>query len=134
MEHIRTSYLKLLGEVESMRASRGVDSRRAAKARALEATKVEKLRQELEESRRKAKGLSKALQKRDHTKAQDRQHDRVPEVDRFVQDHQYDRVSGVLDLAAGSNGVLYLSKLQSPGSNGVLDLNQSESLGQRKWI
>ncbi|ONK69208.1 uncharacterized protein A4U43_C05F20470 [Asparagus officinalis] len=40
---------------------RGVDSRRAAEARAPEAIEVETLRQELEESRRKAERLGEAL-------------------------------------------------------------------------
>ncbi|ONK79893.1 uncharacterized protein A4U43_C01F11480 [Asparagus officinalis] len=65
MEHIRTSYLKLQGEVDPLRAGRRIDSERATERPAQEASKVEKLRQELEESRRKAEGLGEALPERD---------------------------------------------------------------------
>ncbi|ONK81142.1 uncharacterized protein A4U43_C01F25740 [Asparagus officinalis] len=60
MEYIWTTYLKLLGEVYSFRASRGVDSRWVVEAQAPEATEVKKLRHELGESRRKAEGLGLA--------------------------------------------------------------------------
>ncbi|ONK76545.1 uncharacterized protein A4U43_C03F29390 [Asparagus officinalis] len=64
MEPIRTSYLKLLGEVDSLRANRGVDSERVAERPAQEVSEVEKLKQKLEKSQRKATGLSEALHER----------------------------------------------------------------------
>ncbi|ONK76687.1 uncharacterized protein A4U43_C03F31050 [Asparagus officinalis] len=69
MEQVRTEYLKLLGEVASLRADRGVNSERATETPALSASEVDGLRRELEESKRKVKRLDEALQKRDHTLA-----------------------------------------------------------------
>ncbi|ONK64482.1 uncharacterized protein A4U43_C07F26530 [Asparagus officinalis] len=56
MEHIRTTYLKLLGEVDSLRTSRRVDSRWATESRAPEAIEVEKLKQELGEDPKEGRG------------------------------------------------------------------------------
>ncbi|ONK60853.1 uncharacterized protein A4U43_C08F23400 [Asparagus officinalis] len=69
MELIRTSYLKLLGEVSSLRADRGDDSERATKTPARRASEVDELRRELEESNRKARRLNEALQERDRAMA-----------------------------------------------------------------
>ncbi|ONK76341.1 uncharacterized protein A4U43_C03F26580 [Asparagus officinalis] len=69
MEHIWTLYLKLLGKVASMRAGRGVDSERATETPDPSAFKVDRLRQELEESKRKAKRQDEDLLEKDHALA-----------------------------------------------------------------
>ncbi|ONK64284.1 uncharacterized protein A4U43_C07F24070 [Asparagus officinalis] len=61
MEQIQTLYLKLTGEVASLRAGKVVDSERAAELSARRAFEVDKLRQELDESNKKAKRLDEAL-------------------------------------------------------------------------
>ncbi|ONK64466.1 uncharacterized protein A4U43_C07F26340 [Asparagus officinalis] len=66
MDHIQTQYLKLLGEVTSLRVIRRVDSEQAVETTALSASEVDGLRQELEESKRKAMRLDEALQERYH--------------------------------------------------------------------
>ncbi|ONK77814.1 uncharacterized protein A4U43_C02F10970 [Asparagus officinalis] len=61
MEQVRTSYLKLLGEVVSLRVDRRVDPKQATETPALEAFEVDRLMRELEESKRKAKRLDEGL-------------------------------------------------------------------------
>ncbi|ONK76804.1 uncharacterized protein A4U43_C02F10 [Asparagus officinalis] len=70
MEQIRTSYLNILGKVASLRAERGVDLERATETPTLRASKVDRLRRELDESNKKARRLDEALQDRDHAKVQ----------------------------------------------------------------
>ncbi|ONK66988.1 uncharacterized protein A4U43_C06F14300 [Asparagus officinalis] len=70
MEHIPTKYYKLLGEVASLRASRGVKSEQAARTPVLRTFEVDGIRRDLEESNRKVKRLDEALRERDHTIAQ----------------------------------------------------------------
>ncbi|ONK58100.1 uncharacterized protein A4U43_C09F8110 [Asparagus officinalis] len=65
MERVRTTYLKLLGEVTSLRADRRVNSEWAVEIPAPSASEVDGLRHELEESKRKARRLDEALQERD---------------------------------------------------------------------
>ncbi|ONK81108.1 uncharacterized protein A4U43_C01F25390 [Asparagus officinalis] len=66
MEWVWTTYLKLLEEVTSLRADRGVDSKRAEETSAPSAFEVDGLRRELEESKRKARRLEEALWEMDH--------------------------------------------------------------------
>ncbi|ONK62133.1 uncharacterized protein A4U43_C07F690 [Asparagus officinalis] len=69
MEQIQTSYLKLLEEVASLKAGRGADSEWAARPPAPSASEIERLKQELDESSRKARRLDEALEERDRAKA-----------------------------------------------------------------
>ncbi|ONK77813.1 uncharacterized protein A4U43_C02F10960 [Asparagus officinalis] len=66
MEQVRIEYPKLLGEVTSLRVDRGVGSERTAETPTLCSSKVDGLRWELEESKKKAKSLDKALRERDY--------------------------------------------------------------------
>ncbi|ONK81067.1 uncharacterized protein A4U43_C01F24870 [Asparagus officinalis] len=68
MKQIWTLYLKLLGEVASLRAGRGGDSERAAEPLSSRASEVDRLRREFDESSRKARRLYEALQERDCAK------------------------------------------------------------------
>ncbi|ONK54769.1 uncharacterized protein A4U43_UnF11700 [Asparagus officinalis] len=70
MEQIRTSYLKLLGEITSLRAGREVNSERIAETPAPRDSGVDGLKRELEESKKKARRLDEALQERDRAKVQ----------------------------------------------------------------
>ncbi|ONK76442.1 uncharacterized protein A4U43_C03F27930 [Asparagus officinalis] len=67
---VQTLYLKLLVEVTSLRADRGVDSERAMETPVPRASEVDKLRRELEESNRKARRLDKPLWERDRAMVQ----------------------------------------------------------------
>ncbi|ONK58395.1 uncharacterized protein A4U43_C09F11890 [Asparagus officinalis] len=60
LQGIQTLYLKLLGEVVSLRSGRGVDSKWAMDMLAPNAFEVDKLRWELEESKRKVRRLEEA--------------------------------------------------------------------------
>ncbi|ONK56832.1 uncharacterized protein A4U43_C10F13560 [Asparagus officinalis] len=62
MEQIRTLYVKLLGEVASLRADRGVDTERAAETQAPRASEVDGLRRALEESKKKARRWTRSMQ------------------------------------------------------------------------
>ncbi|ONK76534.1 uncharacterized protein A4U43_C03F29270 [Asparagus officinalis] len=66
MDRVWTAYLKLLGEVTSLRADRGVDLERAAETPAPSASEVDELRNELEESKRNARRLDEALHREPH--------------------------------------------------------------------
>ncbi|ONK64299.1 uncharacterized protein A4U43_C07F24240 [Asparagus officinalis] len=61
MEQIWTKYHKLLKEVTSLRAERGVGSKQATKASAPSAPEVDRLRQELEESQRKDERIKEVV-------------------------------------------------------------------------
>ncbi|ONK67227.1 uncharacterized protein A4U43_C06F17960 [Asparagus officinalis] len=69
IEQVRILYLKLLGEVTSLRASRGVDSEGAAETPISGDSEVDRLKEELAESKRKARRLDEALQERDRALA-----------------------------------------------------------------
>ncbi|ONK79894.1 uncharacterized protein A4U43_C01F11490 [Asparagus officinalis] len=69
MDLIWTTYLKLLGEVTSLRADREADSERTVETSAPSASEVDELGLELEESQRKAIRMEEALQERDRAMA-----------------------------------------------------------------
>ncbi|ONK64653.1 uncharacterized protein A4U43_C07F28430 [Asparagus officinalis] len=69
MEQIWTLYLRLLGEVASLRVGRGVDMERAIETQASRASEINGLRKELEESNRKARRLDEDLRERDYAMA-----------------------------------------------------------------
>ncbi|ONK64104.1 uncharacterized protein A4U43_C07F22120 [Asparagus officinalis] len=66
-ERVWIAYLKLLGEVTSLRADSGADSELAVKTLAQSAFEVNELMRELEESKKKARRLEKDLRERDRT-------------------------------------------------------------------
>ncbi|ONK66654.1 uncharacterized protein A4U43_C06F10590 [Asparagus officinalis] len=65
MENIQTLYLQVLGDVASLRADRGANLEQATETSALGSSKVNRLKQELKESKRKARRLEEAFQERD---------------------------------------------------------------------
>ncbi|ONK67306.1 uncharacterized protein A4U43_C06F18780 [Asparagus officinalis] len=105
MEHIQTSYLKLLGEVAFLRASRGVDSERAMETLVPEASEVDRLKQELEESQRKARRLGEALEERDYAKT----HVEIKKKTAVYVRHQMDKEHAALVKLLGEVAHLHKS-------------------------
>ncbi|ONK78301.1 uncharacterized protein A4U43_C02F16870 [Asparagus officinalis] len=89
MEQIRISYLKLLGEVASLRPVRGANLERGVETPTLRTSEVDMLRQEQEERNKKARRLDEPLQERDHARVQDKAEKQAVMLTKFQMDEEH---------------------------------------------